>query len=74
MEADLRHRDVAKPGGLNGVPAGDETSNTEAKVIPAAATSKPRSARASTEVKHGRAMQIVRGASLFLYFFLSCIA
>ena len=68
MEAEIKHRAVPQANGVAGSPK-DDLVKTD---IDAAATG-PQKLR-PLKAKHGRGMQILRGVSLFLYFFLSCIA
>ena len=70
METELRHRSVPQPqtNGLASNPVHKPLivdGDTHAAKLQGFRPPKP---------KHGREMQIFRGVSLFLYFFLSCIA
>lgn len=65
METELRRRGAPQ---TNGTAA--PTIELPAARPESAATRNPFADR----VKHGKAMQILRGVSLALYFFLSCVA
>lgn len=65
METELRHRSVPQANGLAAAKRDTLVINGD--------TADPQRL-GPTKAKHGRAMQVLRGVSLFLYFFLSCVA
>ena len=66
METELRHRGVPQANGLAAAsPKGD--------LLATDATPAPKGLIAR-KPKHGRAMQFLRGLTLFIYFFVSCVA
>lgn len=69
METELRHR---------GVPQSEEgiALSSKSDLLTTNADTKTTGPQVSTtrKPKHGRAMQFLRGVTLFLYFFVSCVA